>query len=82
METNKIRKKKKIQHRLDTTELDFLLKIQKKFNIGDNKHTEKVKGFIQYIPVEPVMLFLWTRASVKMFHDVSVQDAIFWDATG
>ena len=28
------------------------------------------------------MLFLWTRALVKIFHDMSVQDAIFWDATG
>ena len=28
------------------------------------------------------MLFLWTRASVKIFYDMSVQDTIFWDATG
>ena len=81
METNKIRKKK-IQHRLDTTELDSLLKLKKKFSIDDNKQTEKVKGFIQHISIEPVMLFLWTRAPIKIFHDVSVQDAIFWDATG
>ena len=77
-----IRYEKKIQHRLDTIELDSLLKLKKKISIDDNKQTEKVKGFIQHISVEPDMLFLWTRASVKIFHDMSVQDTIFWHVTG
>ena len=78
-----IRYEKKIQHRLDTTELDSLMKLKKKkFSINDNKQTEKVKGFIQYLSVQPFMLFFWTRAPVKIFHDMSVQDTIFWDATG
>ena len=67
---------------MDTTELDSLLKLKNKFSIDNNKQTEKVKGFVQHISVEPVVLFLWTRASVKIFHDMRVQDAIFWDATG
>ena len=74
--------KKNILYRLDTTEFDSLLKLKKKFSIDDNKQTEKGKGFIQHISVELVMLFLWTRAPVKFFHDMSVQDTIFWDATG
>ena len=68
---------------MDTTELDSLMKLKKKkFSINDNKQTEKVKGFIQYLSVQPFMLFFWTRAPVKIFHDMSVQDTIFWDATG
>ena len=67
---------------MDTTELYSLLKLKKKFSIDDNKQMEKVKGFIQHISIELVMLFLWTRASVRFFHDMSVQDTVFWDATG
>ena len=67
--------------RLDTSELDSLLRLKTKY---DNQDTGKheIKGFIQIISVDPVILFLWTRAAVKVFHDVCQMDAVFWDATG
>ena len=40
-----------------------------------------VKGFMQTISVDPVILFLWTQAGIRIFHDLCKMDAVTWDAT-
>ena len=39
-------------------------------------------GFVHLIYVNPVIIFMWTRASLEMFHDLCQLDAVFWDAIG
>ena len=72
---------KRTDQRMDTLELDSLLKLKKKYEEADDTES-KVKGFIQVVSVDPVIIMLWTRGSVKVFHDLSKMDAVFWDATG
>ena len=71
METNKIRKKN--QHRLDITELDS--KIQHRQQQANRKsqrlHTTYISCYVISLDT----------SSVKIFHDMSVQEAIFWEAT-
>ena len=67
--------------RLDSAELDSLLKLKNKFADLDVT-SAPVKGFIQVVSVDPVIVLLWTRAAVKIFHDLCKMDAVFWDATG
>ena len=77
-----IRYEKNKSGRLDTSELDSLLKLKQQLIDGDHQRNSPVKGFIQHISVDPIMLCLWTRSSIKVFHDICVTDTVYWDATG
>ena len=45
--------------RLSSTELDSVMRMKIKYLVND-RSTSDVKGFIQLISVDPVVLFLWT----------------------
>ena len=43
--------------------------------------TSVVKGFMQLISVDPIILFLWKRRGIRIFNDICKMDAVTWDAT-
>ena len=71
----------RISGRLSTSELDSIIRMKNKYIIEDTTKST-VKGFIQTILVDPVMiLFLWARGGIRIFHDLCKMDAVTWDAT-
>ena len=71
----------RIKDRLNCEELDSFMRYQLLLGDEDKGH-KVVKGFIHFISVEPVIIFLWTRASFELYHDMCQMDVIYWDATG
>ena len=70
----------RISGRLSTSELDSIIRMKNKY-IMEDATKSTVKGFIQTISVDPVILFLWTQAGIRIFHDLCKMDAVTWDAT-
>ena len=66
--------------RLGGTELDSMMQMKIKYLVND-RSTSDVKGFIQLISVDPVVLFLWTQGGIRIFHDICKMDAVKWNAT-
>ena len=70
----------RISDRLSTSELDSIIRMKNKY-IMEDATKSTVKGFIQTISVDPVILFLWTQAGIRIFHGLCKIDAVTWDAT-
>ena len=75
--------KEKVGQRLSTSELDSLLLLKHEYYNNDfTKDNYKTKGFIQHVSIDPFFIFMWTRAAVRLFHDLCKFDSVFSDETG
>ena len=66
--------------RLSSTELDSIMRMKIKYLVND-RSTSDVKGFIQLISVDLVVLFLCTEGGIRIFQDICKMDAVTWDTT-
>ena len=66
--------------RLSSTELDSIMRMKIKYLVND-RSTSDVKGFIQLISVDLVVLFLCTEGGICIFQDICKMDAVTWDTT-
>ena len=67
--------------RLEKNVHESLIKFQERL-VSDNVDETKVKGFVQLICVKPINLCYWTCNGIRLWHELSKSNAVYFDATG